>query len=156
MKPTSLLLETTLMLQCHWADQFGGCKALRRKRMSLGNAGEKEYVGCSLNSGSSWDPKEQTALKQTTKQRPGLLISPFETHPVFKPRTDANANTRREDRAGAAPASPLYKHQGVLPDSEQELSVDDPPGLQRPLWTALLNMVAFGLTKKWDCHLSFP
>lgn len=56
MKPTSLLLETTLMPQCHWADQFGGCKTLRRKRMSLGNAAENRYVGCTSNSGSSWGP----------------------------------------------------------------------------------------------------
>lgn len=60
MKPTSLLLETTLMPQCHWADQFGGCKALRRKRMSLGAVAENRYVSCLSNSGSSRGPKEQT------------------------------------------------------------------------------------------------
>lgn len=60
-------------------------------------------------------------------------------------RRDANANTRQEHGAGAAPPLLLYKHQGVLPDSEHELCVDDLPGLQQPPpQTALLNMNASG------------
>lgn len=60
----------------------------------------------------------------------GCLIG-NETHLVFKPCTDAKAIMRKENRAGAVPSSLLYKHQGVLPDSEHELCKpgNDLPGL---------------------------